>query len=89
MSELLKFPSERIARYHFRPRLNTDELSQIGNPELLLSDALARLHLCAKQVAVLKSGEAGEHDAIHEVLRAFRGDDWAAFAKEVSEADGA
>ena len=88
MSELLKFPADRIARYHFRPRLNTDDLAQIGNPEMLLSDALARLYLCAKQVSILKSGEAGEHDAIHEVLRAFRGDDWAAFAKEMAD-DGA
>lgn len=88
MSELLKFPADRIARHHFRPRLNTDELAQIGNPEMLLSDALARLYLCAKQVAVLKSGEQGEQDAIHEVLRAFRGDDWVVFAKSMAD-DGA
>lgn len=88
MSELLQFPAERIARHHFRPRLCTDELAQIGNPELLLSDALARLYVAAAQVAVLKSGEQGETDAIHEVLRAFRGEEWAVFAEKLAE-DGA
>ena len=75
-ADIKQFPSERIARHHFRPKLRSDELAQIGNPELLLSDALGRLGLAAKEVANLKAGEQGEVDCIREVFKAFRGDDW-------------
>lgn len=75
-ADIKSFPTERIARRPFRPRLNNDELVHIGNPELLLSNALGRLGLAAKEVANLKGGEQGECDCIREVFKAFRGDDW-------------
>lgn len=88
-ADIKQFPSERIARHHFRPKLRSDELAQIGNPELLLSDALGRLGLAAKEVANLKAGEQGEVDCIREVLKAFRGPDWVQFADSLAANDGA
>lgn len=88
-ADIKAFPIERIARRHFRPRLANDELAQIGNPELLLSDALARVHMAAAQVSILKGGEQGEADCIREVLKAFRGADWVKFADSLMADDGA
>lgn len=76
MADVVNISERMPVRKKFTPRLCTDELAQIGNPELLLSDALANIKTFAKKVAEIKSGEQGEADCIREVLKAFRGDDW-------------
>lgn len=88
-ADIKQFPSERIARRPFRPKLNTDELVHIGNPELLLSNALSRLSMAAREVANIKGGRAGEADAINEIFMAFRGPDWVKFADSLVADDGA
>lgn len=89
MAEVVNISERMPVRKKFTPRLCTDELAQIGNPELLLSDALVRLSMAAKAVANIKGGTDGEADAIHEVLKAFRGHDWAKFAESLAADDGA
>ena len=76
MADVVHISERMPVRKKLTPRLCTDELAQIGNPELLLSDALANVKAFAKKVAEIKSGEQGEADCIREVLKAFRGDDW-------------
>lgn len=89
MADIVQISERMPVRKKFIPRLCADELAQIGNPELLLSDALARVHMAAAQVSVLKGGEQGEVDCIREVLKAFRGADWVKFADSLHADDGA
>lgn len=76
MSKIVEISSRMPVRKKFVPRSNTDELAQIGHPELLLSNALARLRVAAVEVANIKPGSAGESDAICEVIQVFRGPEW-------------
>ena len=89
MADLLAVPTERTRPHGFRSKLSGgDELASIGNPELILSNALSQIRAAAILLCAIKPGEAGERDAIHEVLSAFRGPDWAAMV-EACEEDGA
>lgn len=89
MADVVQISERMPVRKKFVPRLCTDELAQIGNPELLLSDALARLSMAAKEVANIKGGSAGEADALNEIFKVFRGPDWLLIAAMMQADDGA
>lgn len=89
MADLLAFPAERTRPHGFRSKLSGgDELASIGNPELLLSNALSQIRAAAVLLFAIKPGEDGERDAINEIFSVFRGPDWAAMIQGCQD-DGA
>lgn len=78
MADIIPIASRAPIKRAFVPRQNNDDLAQIGTPELIHSNALIEIRHAAIRLASIKPGEAGEYEAIHEVMKVFRGPDWEA-----------
>jgi hypothetical protein len=82
MADIIPIASRAPIRKAFVPKLTGgDELATIGNPELVLSNALAQLRAAAMLLCSIKPGESGERDALDEIFAVFRGPAWEAMVK--------